>query len=102
MIVLTMDIATTEHASVERDTLVLIVQFLLAQIIVSLVDHALTPPVFVLLDGLISIVQLNYAPMIAVEMDIVLMEHALAVPTSVVLTAVSQVVLETVTQMEFA
>jgi len=102
MIALIMDIATMEHVSVEKDSLVLIVQFLLAQITVSLVDHVLTPPVFALQDGPISIAQLNYALMIATEMDIVPMEHVLAVPISVVLTAVSQVVLETVTQMEFA
>jgi len=40
--------------------------------------------------------------MIAVEMDIVLMEHVLVVPITMELIAVSQVVLETVTQMEFA
>jgi len=102
MIALIMDIATMEHVSVERDSLELIVQFLLAQITVSLVDHALTPPVFALQDGLILTAQLNYAPMIAVEMDIVLMEHVLVVPITMELIAVSQVALETVTQMEFA
>jgi len=91
-----------EHVSVERDSLELIVQFLLVQIIVSLVDNVLIPLVFVLQDGLISIAQLNYAPMIAVEMDIVLMEHVLVVPITMELIAVSQVALETVTQMEFA
>jgi len=101
MIALIMDIVTMEHVSAEKDSLELIVQFLLVQIIVSLVDNVLIPLVFALQDGLISIVQLNYAPMIAVEMDIVLMEHVLVVPITMELIAVSQVVLETVTQMEF-
>jgi len=91
-----------EHVSVERDSLELIAQFLLVQIIVSLVDNVLIPLVFVLQDGLISIAQLNYAPMIAVEMDFVLMEHVLAVPITMESIAVSQAALETVTQMEFA
>jgi len=63
------------HASVEKDTLELIVQFHHAQIIVFLEVNALTTLVFVLLAGLILIVLLNFVQIVAVTTDIVIMEH---------------------------
>jgi len=97
-----MVIATTEHASAEKVTLELIVQLHLAQTIVSLEENVLTTHVFAHQDGHISIAQLNFAPMIAVEMDIVKMDHVFAILSQVELIVESQVVLETVMEMVFA
>jgi hypothetical protein len=96
------DIATMEHVSVEKDSLVLIVQFILAQMIVFLVEHALTTLVFALRVGPISIAQLNFAPVIVVDTDIAKMDHVFAIPISMELTAQHQCALETATTTEFA
>jgi len=102
MIVLTMVIATMEHVSAEKVTPELIVQLLLAQTIVSLEENVLTTHAFAHQDGHISIAQLNFAPMIAVETDIVRMDHVFAILSQVELIVESQVVLETVMEMDFA
>jgi hypothetical protein len=96
------DIATMEHVSVEKDSLVLIVQFILAQMIVFLVEHALTTLVFALRVGPISIAQLNFVQVIVVDTDIAKMDHVFAIPISMELTAQHQCALETATTTEFA
>lgn len=70
------------HASVEKDTLELIVQFHHAQIIVFPEVNALTTLVFALLDGLILIVPLKFVQIVAVIMDIVIMELVFVTPFS--------------------
>jgi hypothetical protein len=102
MIAQIMDIATMEHASAAKDTLELIVQSHLAQIIVCLVENVLTTPVFAHLDGLTSIVLLNCAQMIVVEMDTAKMDHVFALLTLTELIVVSRLALEVATEMVFA
>jgi len=101
MIVLIMDIATTELVSVEKDLLELIVQLHLAQIIVSLVVLVLITPVFALQDGLTLIVLLNFVPMIVMEMESVKMVHVFVILILVLMIAQNQSASETVTQMVF-
>jgi len=88
-------------ASVVKDSLVLIAQFILAPMTVFLVDNALTTLAFALQDGLTLIAPLNFAPMIAVETDIVKMDHVFVILITVDLIAKPQLVLETVVEMEF-
>jgi len=102
MIVLIMDIVTMVHVSVEKDSLVAIAQFHLAQIIVSLVVHVLIIHAFALQDGQILIALFKCAPKIVVEMDIVKMELVFVILILVVLIVQLQFALEIVMEMEFA
>lgn len=78
------------HVSVERDSLVLIVLFNLALMIVCLVENVLTIPVSVLLAGPTLIVPSSCVQMIAMVMVTVRMEHVCAVPISMDLIVQSQ------------
>jgi len=91
-----------ELVSVAKVSLVLIAQFIHALMIVFPVVNALTTPAFVLQDGLILIALLNFAPTIAVEMDIVKMDPVFVILTSADLIAKPQHALEIAMEMEFA
>jgi len=86
--------ATTELASAERDSLVLIAQFNLAPMIACQEDLVLTTHAFAQLVGLTSTVQSSCAPMIATEMVIARMAAVFAVLTSLDLSARHQFVSE--------